>query len=70
MCSHLHIYAERDFCAKPEYRNPDISVDRIWGGKFHRDYGWTFWEDLKEFCNETGFPLKDFVVDLRFNLLD
>jgi hypothetical protein len=53
-----------------EYRNPDISVGRIWGGKFHSMYGWTFWEDLKEFCAETGIPLTDFITDLRFNLLD
>ncbi len=53
-----------------EYRNPDISVDRIWGGKFHRECGWMFWEDLKEFCSETGIPLTDFVIHLRFNLLD
>jgi hypothetical protein len=28
-----------------EFRNPDISVCRLWGGKYHRMYGWLFWED-------------------------
>jgi hypothetical protein len=53
-----------------EFRNPDISVGRLWGGKYHLLYGWTCWEDLKEFCGKVGIPLTDFIVELRFNLLD
>jgi hypothetical protein len=36
----------------------------------HRDDGWMFREDLKQFCDETGLPLSDLIIDLRFNLLD
>ena len=53
-----------------EHRNPNISVRRLWGGKYHRSYGWTFWDDLKEFCRRTGIPLSDIIIELRLNSLD
>ncbi len=53
-----------------EFSNPGISIRRLWGGKYHSTYGWTFWEDLTMFCEESGIPLADLIVNLRFNMLD
>jgi hypothetical protein len=32
--------------------------------------GWSFWRDLREFCYKTGREPREFVLDLRFDLLD
>lgn len=31
---------------------------------------WDFWSELKEYCTATGHSLDEFIIDLRFNLLD
>jgi hypothetical protein len=32
--------------------------------------GWPFWSALKDYCSKTGLELQDFVMGLRFDLLD
>ena len=32
--------------------------------------GWPFWRDLVVYCTKADVPLEDFVIDLRFDLLD
>jgi hypothetical protein len=32
--------------------------------------GWPFWRDLRAFCHKTGRAPREFVLDLRFDLLD
>jgi hypothetical protein len=32
--------------------------------------GWPFWRDLVAYCRATDIPLSDYVIDLRFDLLD
>jgi DNA-binding transcriptional ArsR family regulator len=34
------------------------------------DNDWVFWPDLKEFCQQQGIQLREFVVNLNFQLLD
>lgn len=33
-------------------------------------HDWPVWQDLKRFCEATGVPLKDIVVEMRLDLLD
>jgi len=36
----------------------------------HTLNGWPFWRDLRAFCTKTGLIPAEFIVDLRFDLLD
>jgi hypothetical protein len=45
------------------------SDDRPWASTYSLD-GWRFWDGVKKYCEETGLELEDFIIDLRFDLLD
>jgi hypothetical protein len=44
--------------------------DGEWWVVSHSLGGWEFWRNLRDFCHDTGLDLRDFIIDLRFDLLD
>ena len=58
---------EADYQEAPD---AEISVHGLWNREMDDSSGWAFWDELVEFCEKTGATLDDFVIELRFNLLD
>ena len=48
----------------------DDDTGRIMLWCIGEDGTWDFWSDLRAFCGKTGTALSEFVVDLKFDLLD
>jgi hypothetical protein len=55
-----------------EAPNAEISMGSLWTRRedLGCDGDWIFWEDLLAFCEKTGTELSEFVINLRFDLLD
>lgn len=49
-----------------EWRENDVLM---WVATWDLD-GWPFWRSLKDYSRDTGLALEDFIMELRFDLLD
>jgi hypothetical protein len=50
--------------------HPSDDSDMILLWCIGEDGTWDFWASLRAFCEKTGHTLEEFIIDLRFDLLD
>lgn len=67
LLAHIEILCRRNIISEPDYDELNCPYCYLCGDA---ETGWSYWNDIREFCRKTNIPLKKICVDLDFSVFD